>query len=137
MDRGLTAPCTAASLTAARRAQGNCTALPPAYDPPLATAPLSPLRPLQCMLVTNRTAFYIWQPGNVWLHNVVVHSEPPRDKRIVRVVAVVRARNLTAEDAAVPTQFFMTASALRGGGHLAVGLSVFDEARVLLDGAPR
>lgn len=87
------------------------------------------------MLVSNRTAFYIWQPGNVWLHNLVVHAEPPRDKRFVRVVAVVRAKNLTDADAKVPTQFFMTASALRGSAHLSVGLSVFHDARVFVDGA--
>jgi hypothetical protein len=98
--------------------QGNCTQPQSILDLQL------PLSPLQCLLATNRTVFYIWQPGNVWLDHIHIHALSPNEAK--SVIIVDRAVNLTKEYQPLPTQLFLTNSSISGDGKGVRGLRVFN-----------
>jgi hypothetical protein len=74
-------------------------------------------------MITNRTVFYIWQPGNVWLDHLYIRTEGDAET-LMGIIQVDRAVNLTKERQQQPTQLFLTNTSIVGEDKEAKGLEV-------------
>ena len=115
--------------------QGNCTDPPPEFAPPL-RLPLRPMRPLQCLMVTQKTALLAWQAGNVLLENLyfVVYHESVSDNVEVGVLSNVPSTAVGPDET---VNLFLQGVTVQGDGGLSNGLRVVLGGRVHIDGAPR